>query len=93
VTVRQEAATAVLQVSDGGPGFAEKDLPRLFQRFERASPLSYGGFGLGLYLARQIAEAHGGTISAANNQGPGASITVRLPLEAATSAKASAAAS
>jgi len=83
VTIRRETDTAVLQVRDAGPGLPETDLPRLFRRFERGSPPSYGGFGLGLYVVRQVADAHGGTITAANNDGPGASITVRLPLEPA----------
>ncbi len=84
VTLRQEADTAVLQVRDDGPGISALDLSRLFGRFERASPPSYGGFGLGLYIARQAAEAHGGTITAANNEAGGVCITVRLPLEPAT---------
>jgi PAS domain S-box-containing protein len=83
VTIRRETETAVLQVRDAGPGLPEADLLRLFRRFERGSPPSYGGFGVGLYVARQVADAHGGTITAVNNDGPGASITVRLPLEPA----------
>jgi PAS domain S-box-containing protein len=83
VTIRRETDMAVLQVRDAGPGLPETDLPRLFRRFERGSSPSYGGFGLGLYVVRQVADAHGGTITAVNNDGPGASITVRLPLEPA----------
>jgi hypothetical protein len=81
VTVQQDTDKAVLQVRDAGPGVLETDLPRLFGRFERASPPSYGGFGLGLYVAHQVTEAHGGTIMASNNDGLGVCITVRLPLE------------
>jgi len=83
VTIRRDTDTAVLQVRDAGPGVSETDLPRLFGRFERASSPSYGGFGVGLYVAHQVTEAHGGTILASNNDGPGASVTVRLPLEPA----------
>jgi hypothetical protein len=78
---------AVLQVCDEGPGIPEADLSRIFNRFERAaSTHDYGGLGLGLYVARQIAEAHGGTIVAANVPRGGACFTVRLPLREPTRA-------
>jgi PAS domain S-box-containing protein len=82
VRVAREADAAVLDVRDAGPGIPEADLARIFERFERASPQSYGGLGLGLYIARQIAEAHGGTLTAASAPGNGAVFTVRLPLAA-----------
>ena len=79
--------TAVLQVRDNGPGIAEDQLSRIFERFERAaSARHYGGMGLGLYVARQIAEAHGGTITVANVPDGGACFTVRLPLAPPTAA-------
>jgi PAS domain S-box-containing protein len=72
---------AVIEVRDRGPGIAAKDMPRIFERFERAvSSHHHGGLGLGLYVARQIAEAHGGAIAARNAAGGGACFTVRLPL-------------
>ena len=68
-------------VSDRGPGIPDDQLSRIFERFERAaSDRHYGGMGLGLYVARQIAEAHGGTIAATNPPDAGACFTVRLPL-------------
>ena len=71
----------MMEVTDEGPGIPREDLSRIFERFERAHSIrKYGGLGLGLYLARQIAEAHGGTISARNAAGHGACLTVRLPL-------------
>ena len=80
IRVRDEAGAVVLTVSDGGGGFPEEALPRLFRRFERASsPRNYGGLGLGLYAAREIVEAHGGSLSAANGPSGGAEVTVRLP--------------
>ena len=82
VSVARHGTDVVLLVEDGGPGIPPDDLPRIFDRFERAaSTHHYGGMGLGLYVARQIAEAHGGTATAENLPGGGASFTVRLPLE------------
>jgi hypothetical protein len=81
VTLSAEAGQAVLKVSDRGPGVPEQDLQRIFGRFERASSLrNYGGLGLGLYVARQIIEAHGGSVSAHNITTGGATFVVRLPL-------------
>ena len=85
VSAVRDAETAVLQVRDNGPGIAQDQLARIFERFERAAPARhYGGMGLGLYVARQIAEAHGGTITVANVPDGGACFTVRLPLAPAT---------
>jgi PAS domain S-box-containing protein len=80
VNAHPEGHTSVLTVSDRGPGLKAADLSRIFERFERASAQSYAGLGLGLYIVRQIAEAHGGTATASNRDGPGACFTVRLPL-------------
>lgn len=72
---------AAVEVLDRGPGIASEQLPHVFERFERAaSKRHYGGLGLGLYLARQIVEAHGGSIAAKNDPDGGARFTVRLPL-------------
>ena len=87
VSACREGDDAILVIHDGGPGIPEADLMRIFERFERAaSARNFGGLGLGLYVARQIAEAHGGSITAANAKEGGAVFTVRLPLdlEAAT---------
>jgi PAS domain S-box-containing protein len=81
VSVTRGDSEAVLQVRDSGAGIAEEQLPRIFERFERAdSARNYSGMGLGLYVAREITEAHGGTIVAANLPDGGAVFTVRLPL-------------
>lgn len=83
VIVRADGPYADLEVRDEGPGIPERDLPRIFDRFERsASARHYGGMGLGLYVARQIAEAHGGSIAAKNFPRGGVGFTVRLPLAA-----------
>jgi signal transduction histidine kinase len=81
VSVARGPDMAIIEVLDRGPGIFEAELTRIFERFERAaSARHYGGMGLGLYVARQIAEAHGGTVVASNRPGGGASFVVRLPL-------------
>src|SRR5690606_20914393 len=81
VSAARDGDHVVMQVRDHGPGIPEEEVARVFERFERAvSPRHYGGLGLGLYVARQIVEAHGGTIGAGNAPGGGALLTVRLPL-------------
>jgi PAS domain S-box-containing protein len=82
VRVWQEGGEARLTVEDRGPGIRPEDLERIFGRFERAAPArNYGGLGLGLYVSREIAHAHGGSIEAKNREGGGASFLLRLPLD------------
>jgi PAS domain S-box-containing protein len=72
---------AVVTVSDRGPGIEEKDLARIFERFESGpDSRSHGGLGLGLYIARRIVEAHGGAITVSSAPGAGATFTVELPV-------------
>ena len=81
VQLTRDGDEAVLEVSDRGPGIPADQLERVFDRFERASaPATAAGMGLGLYVAREIVIAHGGTIDASNRDGGGAIIAVRLPL-------------
>lgn len=86
VTVRQEhtiaGETAVLAVRDSGIGIPASDLPRIFERFYRASNVGgrSRGTGLGLSAVQQIVEQHGGAITAESEPGVGTTITVRLPL-------------
>jgi signal transduction histidine kinase len=71
---------AEITVRDRGMGIASADLDRIFGRFERAvSVRNYGGLGLGLYMTREIAHSHGGSIHAESKPGEGASFTIRLP--------------
>jgi two-component system sensor histidine kinase MprB len=71
--VELDLAGGTLTVRDHGPGFADEDLPRVFERFYRAdSSRSLPGSGLGLAIVRQAAEAHGGSVEAANALGGGA---------------------
>jgi signal transduction histidine kinase/DNA-binding response OmpR family regulator len=82
VEVGMEGPLAKLSVRDHGIGIAPADRERIFERFERAaSARHYGGLGLGLYITRQVVEAHGGTIRVASHAGAGSTFSVELPLE------------
>lgn len=78
----QERDTLVLEVRDQGEGIADEDLPHLFERFYRGdksrTKQSVEGFGLGLSIAKQIIEAHKGSIQAASSV-EGTVFSVRLP--------------
>ena len=81
VVVRVEARRdrAILSVQDRGIGISEADQRRIFQRFERAvSRRNYGGFGLGLWIVRQIVEALGGTVRVESFPGTGSTFVVEL---------------
>ena len=71
---------AVITVQDTGPGIAPDLLPRLFTRFTSGG--GNKGLGLGLYLARGIAVAHGGTLTVDSTPGKGASFRLELPQQA-----------
>jgi len=80
--VRTKGELAIVEVSDQGIGIPLEHQARVFERFQRAVPAqNFGGLGLGLYVARQIVEAHGGTIQVTSAAGAGATFTVRLPRE------------
>jgi PAS domain S-box-containing protein len=71
-----------VSVRDRGIGVAPEDAERIFQRYEQAvSGRTYGGMGLGLYIVRQIVEAHGGTICLESEPGSGSTFIVDLPFE------------
>ena len=83
IAVSVGPGSATIEVRDQGIGIAPEDLERIFGRFERAVPSrNYGGLGLGLYISRQLAEAHGGSIEVQSRPGEGATFTVRLPTDA-----------
>jgi signal transduction histidine kinase len=76
-----EAGTwAVVSVRDPGVGIPAQDLPRIFDRFQRARNVGrIGGSGIGLAVAHQIVEQHAGSISVESVEGEGSTFTVRLP--------------
>ncbi len=88
VHVARQDGRVVLEVSDSGPGIADADLPRVFERFftTRATAESSErgrrgrGTGLGLALVKAVAEAHGGDVSATSKPGAGATFRVVLPV-------------
>ncbi len=80
--VEPDAEGARISVHDRGIGISTEQQARVFERFVRAVPAqNFGGLGLGLYIARQLVEAHGGKIDVASTPGEGATFTVLLPLE------------
>jgi PAS domain S-box-containing protein len=80
---RSQDGIATLVVRDQGIGIAPEHQARIFERFERAvTSKHYGGFGLGLWIVRQIVEALGGTIDVESRIGAGSRFTVALPVSA-----------
>lgn len=81
VTMRQiDSWSIVLEVADAGPGIAEQDLPRVFDRFYRAdNARTMPGSGLGLSIVRQVAVRHGGAVWAGRAPEGGALLVLRLP--------------
>jgi len=78
-SIEVDLKDGLLTVRDHGPGFAEADLPHVFERFYRADAArGQPGSGLGLAIVRQAAEAHGGSVVAENAPGGGALIKLRL---------------
>jgi len=78
-TVEVTLADGELRVRDHGPGIAPEDRPHVFERFYRATAArSLPGSGLGLSIAREVAEEHGGTVSAEDAPGGGALLRLRL---------------
>ena len=78
-----EDGTAVIRVRDSGPGIAEAEKDRLFERFFRGAgetELENPGLGIGLAIARDIVRAHEGSISLGNRAEGGAELVIRLPL-------------
>jgi signal transduction histidine kinase len=78
LSLERKGRWVVVAVADRGPGIAEADLPRIFDRFERGDAGDGLGTGLGLSIAKAIVDAHGGRIWAQNRIGGGARFSVAL---------------
>jgi len=81
IAVDGDPLRARIRVSDRGIGIALDAQSRVFERFERAVPTEhFGGLGIGLYVVRQVVEAHGGEVRVESTPGAGATFTVELPV-------------
>jgi len=83
VTTARTAETAAIGIADQGPGISDEDRPRVFERFyrgHREGELENQGLGIGLAIAKDIVERHGGSIRLDNGVGGGAVLTLELPL-------------
>jgi signal transduction histidine kinase len=81
VAVRGDGADAIIEVTDHGIGIPDDDQAMLFERFHRGQNTDdrrYGGLGLGLYICKQIAEEHRGSVSVTSRLGEGSTFGVRL---------------
>jgi signal transduction histidine kinase len=85
ITVDQKGGKAVVEVHDDGDGIDPEMLPRLFERFASAAEPtgSRRRYGLGLALVSEIADRHGGAVSARNGEAGGATLRLTLPARAA----------
>jgi two-component system sensor histidine kinase BaeS len=77
-----DASDVTISVADTGPGISPDDLPHVFERFWRADKVrsrETGGTGLGLMIAKQIAELHGARLGLESEIGRGSTFSVRFP--------------
>lgn len=85
ISTGEQDGMALLRIRDHGIGIREEDHERIFTLYERAvSPMNYGGLGLGLYIVKKIAEAHGGNVVVQSKPRDGAVFTVQLPFAEAS---------
>jgi two-component system sensor histidine kinase KdpD len=79
VTAKAAGGGVVVEVTDRGPGIAPAEQERIFERLARVPGTPQPGTGLGLHIARTIAEAHGGTLRVDSTPGDGATFSLTLP--------------
>ncbi len=84
ITAKNSRSSHIISVKDEGPGIDPADLPHIFDRFYRSDKArtkggGTTGYGLGLAIAKQIIDAHGGSINLTSKTGKGTSATINLP--------------
>jgi two-component system sensor histidine kinase KdpD len=80
VSAARDDSMLVISVADHGPGLAPGEENKVFEKFYRGPRTRPGGLGLGLSIARQLVEVHGGQIVAQNQENGGARFSIRLPI-------------
>jgi signal transduction histidine kinase len=91
VTVRAERqdAVVVVTIADTGPGIAPEELPLLFEKYRRSATATHrDGVGLGLFIVKELVEAHDGRIEVASALGAGTAFSVFLPVASTACATA-----
>ncbi len=83
VRVFDLSSETLLEVSDQGPGIDAPEVGSIFERFKQMESSRGGGFGLGLYIVKNLVEQHRGTIEVASEEGAGTTFGVRLPKRSA----------
>ncbi|MEY2366352.1 ATP-binding protein [Lysinibacillus capsici] len=80
ISATQDAKEATIYIRDTGIGMSEDEIKRIFLRYERSERANHQGVGLGLNIAKQLIELHGGTITVQSALGKGTTISFTLPL-------------
>lgn len=80
VSLTQNESNYDVEITDTGRGIEEKDLSRIFRKFERVGDKSQDGYGLGLSIVKAIVENHNGSIGAESQLGQGSRFLVTLPM-------------
>ena len=80
IVATQDKKRYALKVEDSGIGLSDSEIKGLFQKYHQVRP-DQPGYGLGLFISRQLVEAHGGSLEVISKPGKGSIFTVRLPKE------------